>query len=219
MTKAHEVLDNQAPDKQAIDLKDVYSTPKGRGLSDEEDRQARLGALIDHLADKPELEDLAGLLIALREEIDGDPQGIQQAYDEMGHVLNLIFRRSEAYRLAFALYAGRYQTVGGAPALEEMLKLIVKQNAPAMIEDDEERAAIEREGDTEREEDASAEFARLCRELTGPLRRVMEHPQMDDDAARTITDGFIELYNMAQPGKSHADAAVDVLTMMADAGE
>jgi hypothetical protein len=104
-----------APDKQAIDLKDVYSTPKGRGLSDDEDRQARLGTLIDHLAGKPELEDLAGFLIALREEIDSDEYGTDRVFAELGEVLELIFRRSEGYRLSFGLYAGRYQTIGGAP--------------------------------------------------------------------------------------------------------
>ena len=71
----------------------------------------------------------------------------------------------------------------------------------------------------QRTETNAEEFGQLLSELLVPLRKVLEHPCMDDEAADTIADAFMDLLNNFNGvGFSHAELTEvvirDVMTII-----
>ncbi len=57
--------------------------------------------------------DLADILVKLREMIGEGPDKAKKAGDEVGRLLELVFRQSRSYRQAFRIYANRNVLIGG----------------------------------------------------------------------------------------------------------
>ena len=83
-------------------------------------------------------EALADLLIVLRRGMTKEGAGPQVVQAELDRFIELMFRESEAYRLALKLYAGRYEVIAGKPAEEILREAIEKHMAErAASEEDE----------------------------------------------------------------------------------
>lgn len=81
---------------------------------------------------------LADLFIVLRSGFTKDGGGPLAVQAELDRFIELMFQRSEAYRLALALYAGRYEVIAGKPAEEILREAIEKYmpERPPLINDD-----------------------------------------------------------------------------------
>ena len=58
---------------------------------------------------------------------------------ELDRFIELLFRGSEAYRLALKLYAGRYEVIACKPA-EEILREAIEKHMPERLASDEDEA-------------------------------------------------------------------------------
>ena len=103
---------------------------------DDDSRLVRLEGLSDESR-----EALADLLIVLRRGMRKEGCGWQVVEAELDRFIELLFRESEAYRLALKLYAGRYEVIGGRNAAD-ILREVIEKHLP---DSDEQRAT---DGDT-----------------------------------------------------------------------
>jgi hypothetical protein len=67
---------------------------------------------------------LANILVELREMIREGPEEAMKASDEIGRILELVFRYSRSYRQAFRLYACRFDIIGGGDPDEHISQLV-----------------------------------------------------------------------------------------------
>jgi hypothetical protein len=67
---------------------------------------------------------LADLFIVLSRGMTKEGAGPQVVQAELDRFIELLFRDSEAYRLALKLYAGRYEVIGARDAAEIMRQVI-----------------------------------------------------------------------------------------------
>ncbi len=74
-------------------------------------------------------EALADLFIVLRRGMRKEGCGWQVVEAELNRFIELLFRESEAYRLALKLYAGRYEVIGGRNAAD-ILRDVVEKYLP-----------------------------------------------------------------------------------------
>jgi len=81
---------------------------------------------------------LADLFIVLRRGMTKEGAGPLVVQAELDRFIELLFRETEAYRLALKLYAGRYEVIAGTPA-EEILREAIEKHMPerAPLADDE----------------------------------------------------------------------------------
>jgi hypothetical protein len=75
------------------------------------------------------LEWLADLFIVLRRGFTKEGCGPLVVQAELDRFIELIFQRTEAYRLALKLYAGRYEVIAGTPA-EDILREAIEKHMP-----------------------------------------------------------------------------------------
>src|SRR5205085_9702454 len=103
---------------------------------DDESRMVR----IDEVPEEAR-EWLADLFIVLRRGFTKEGCGPLVVQTELDRFIELIFQRTEAYRLALKLYAGRYEVIAGKEAAD-ILREAIEKHMPerAAIEDDEEQA-------------------------------------------------------------------------------
>src|SRR5215470_16087661 len=101
---------------------------------DDESRLIRLEGVPDEAR-----EWLADLFIILRRGMTKEGCGPLVVQAELDRFIELLFRESEAYRLALKLYAGRYEVIAGKPAEEILLEAIEKHmpDRPTVPEEDE----------------------------------------------------------------------------------
>jgi hypothetical protein len=78
---------------------------------------------------------LADLFIVLSRGFTKEGAGPQVVKAELDRFIELLFRDSEAYRLALKLYAGRYEVIAARDAAEILREVIAKH----MHEEDEQR--------------------------------------------------------------------------------
>jgi hypothetical protein len=83
---------------------------------------------------------LADLFIVLRRGMTKEGAGSQVVQAELDRFIELLFRDSEAYRLALKLYAGRYEVIGARDAAD-ILREVIEKYMP----DSEQQAANEDE--------------------------------------------------------------------------
>lgn len=95
---------------------------------DDESRLVRLEGIPEEAR-----EWLADLFIVLRRGFTKEGCGPQVVQAELDRFIELLFRESEAYRLALHLYAGRYEVIACKDAAEILRQVI----AEYMPEDDE----------------------------------------------------------------------------------
>ena len=88
---------------------------------DDESRRVRLEGI-----SAESREALADLFIVLRRGMRKEGCGWQVVEAELDRFIELLFRESEAYRLALRLYAGRYEVIGGRNAAEILRNVIEK---------------------------------------------------------------------------------------------
>jgi hypothetical protein len=88
---------------------------------DDESRMIR----IDEVPEEAR-EWLADLFIVLRRGFTKEGCGPQVVQAELDRFIELLFRESEAYRLALKLYAGRYEIIGARSAAEILQEAIEK---------------------------------------------------------------------------------------------
>jgi hypothetical protein len=88
---------------------------------DDESRMVR----IDEVPEEAR-EWLADLFIVLRRGFTKEGCGPQVVQAELDRFIELLFRQSEAYRLALKLYAGRYEIIGTRSAAEILREAIEK---------------------------------------------------------------------------------------------
>ncbi len=81
-------------------------------------------------------EDLADLFIVLRRGFTKEGCGPQVVQAELDRFIELLFRDSEAYRLALQLYAGRYEVIACKDSAE-ILRDIIEKHMPNSAADDE----------------------------------------------------------------------------------
>src|SRR5437868_15296497 len=74
-------------------------------------------------------------------------RGPQVVQAELDRFIELLFRDSEAYRLALKLYAGRYEVIAGKPA-EDILREAIEKHMP-----DSDRQTASEDDETEEEPD------------------------------------------------------------------
>jgi hypothetical protein len=67
---------------------------------------------------------LANILVELREMIREGPEEAMKASDEIGRILELVFRHSRSYRQALRLYANRFDIIGGGDPDEHISQLV-----------------------------------------------------------------------------------------------
>ena len=72
---------------------------------------------------------LADLFIVLRRGMTKEGAGPQVVQAELDCFIELLFRDSEAYRLALKIYAGRYEVIAGKPA-EDILREAIEKHMP-----------------------------------------------------------------------------------------
>jgi len=84
---------------------------------------------------------LADLFIVLRRGMTKEGAGPLVVQAELDRFIELLFRETEAYRLALKLYAGRYEVIAGKPA-EEILREAIEKHMP-------DRLAVSEEDETE----------------------------------------------------------------------
>jgi len=84
-----------------------------------------------HLEGIPEgaREALADLLILLRRGMTKDGCGPLVVQAELGRFIELHFQRSEAYRLALKLYAGRYEVIA-CKDIADIMREAIEQHMP-----------------------------------------------------------------------------------------
>jgi hypothetical protein len=68
--------------------------------------------------------DLADILVKLREMIGEGPEEATKASEEIGRLLELVFRHSRSYKQALGLYANRFDIVGGGDPDEHVSQLV-----------------------------------------------------------------------------------------------
>jgi hypothetical protein len=71
-------------------------------------------------------ESLADLFIVLRRGFTKEGCGPQVVQAELDRFIELLFRDSEAYRLALKLYTGQYEVIGGRDAADILREVIDK---------------------------------------------------------------------------------------------
>lgn len=126
----------QAPQepKRSDVLKRAFVLPVGTGYRSADDRDIATGDLFERLEESGALDDFAAELIALREQFclddESDMDFGERVFNELGFLLERAFQRSEAYRLAFAVFAGRLHLSGGQ-RLEDLLTAAL-QSAPTL---------------------------------------------------------------------------------------
>ena len=91
---------------------------------DDESRLTRLEGL-----SAESREALADLLIVLRRGMRKEGCGWQVVEAELDRFIELLFKESEAYRLALRLYAGRYEVIGGRNAAD-ILREVIEKHVP-----------------------------------------------------------------------------------------
>ncbi len=101
---------------------------------DDESRLVRLEGLSEESR-----EALADLFIVLRRGMRKEGCGWQVVEAELDRFIELLFRGSEAYRLALKLYAGRYEVMGGRNTPDIMRDVIEKY----MADSNEQRATVD----------------------------------------------------------------------------
>ena len=72
---------------------------------------------------------LADLFIVLRRGITKEGAGPQVVKAELDRFIELLFRDSEAYRLALKLYAGRYEVIAARDAAD-ILREVIEKHMP-----------------------------------------------------------------------------------------
>jgi hypothetical protein len=65
----------------------------------------------------------------LRRRITKNGTAAQVVQAELDRFIELLFRESEAYRLALKLYAGRYEVIAGRAAAE-ILRQVIEEHMP-----------------------------------------------------------------------------------------
>ena len=101
------------------------------------DDESRLGRLESIPAEAR--EDLADLFIVLRRGFTKEGCGPLVVQAELDRFIELLFRDSEAYRLALKLYRGRYEVIGARDAADILREVIAEH----MREEDEQTPSEE----------------------------------------------------------------------------
>ena len=91
---------------------------------DDESRLARIEGIPEEAR-----EWLADLFIVLRRRFTKEGCGPQVVQAELDRFIELLFRDSEAYRLALQLYAGRYEVITCKDAAE-ILRQVIAEHMP-----------------------------------------------------------------------------------------
>ena len=107
------------------------------------DDESRLGRLESIPAEAR--EDLADLFIVLRRGFTKEGCGPQVVQAELDRFIELLFRESEAYRLALKLYAGRYEVIACRDAAD-ILREAIEKHMP-------DRSAVSEENETKKQAD------------------------------------------------------------------
>jgi len=109
---------------------------------DDESRMIR----IDEVPEEAR-EWLADLFIVLRRGFTKEGCGPLVVQAELDRFIELLFRGSEAYRLALKLYAGRYEIIGARSAAEILSEAIEKYLPDSGWQTASEKDQIEEEGE------------------------------------------------------------------------
>ena len=79
---------------------------------DEADAQQSVDSIVKGITGQG-LNLLADILVELRELTSAGPEESKKANKVIGHILELVFRRSKTYQQAFRLYTNRFDIIGG----------------------------------------------------------------------------------------------------------
>ncbi|HJQ68254.1 MAG TPA: hypothetical protein VKA70_04750 [Blastocatellia bacterium] len=104
---------------------------------DDESRLARLEGITEDAR-----EWLADLFIVLRRGFTKEGCGPQVVQAELDRFIELLFRDSEAYRLALHLYTGRYEVIAckaAAEILREAIEKHMTDNDPQTVYEDDQK--------------------------------------------------------------------------------
>ncbi len=105
----------------ALNLDDIKAADKNQDATDEDafviyqdeaETQRALNLILKGITDEG-LYDLASILVKLRKLIGEGPEEAKKAGDEVGRILELVFRHSRSYKQALRIYANRFDLIGG----------------------------------------------------------------------------------------------------------
>jgi len=81
-------------------------------FQDEAETQRAINLILKGITEDG-LENLATILVNLREMTGEGPEEAKKASDEIGRILELVFRHSRSYKQAFRIYTNRHNLIGG----------------------------------------------------------------------------------------------------------
>ena len=81
-------------------------------FQDEAETQQAINLILKRITEDG-LEVLATILVNLREMTGEGPEEAKKASDEIGRILELVFRHSRSYKQAFRIYTNRHNLIGG----------------------------------------------------------------------------------------------------------
>ena len=81
-------------------------------FQDEAETQRAINLILKGITEDG-LENLATILVNLREMTGEGPEEAKKASDEIGRILELVFRHSRSYKQALRIYTNRHNLIGG----------------------------------------------------------------------------------------------------------
>lgn len=179
---------------------------------DDEERRAILHSIFAADSENRRIENLADLLVTLREEM-AEPAAAHKVAVEIDNLIELLFLRSEAYALALELYGGRYEIKGGGTPAEILRGVIAekidKQGQTAGADGEDEarpvsqpvRAKPQPEPEASKPTPHASDLRRdNVMRLGEHLAAILENPETPVKLHDDIADMLNDLTNESSPG-------------------
>ena len=129
---------------QALNIDGLETAYKDEGeddafviFQDEAETQRAINLILKGITEHG-LEDLATILVNLREMTGEGPEEAKKASDEIGRILELVFRHSRSYKQALRIYTNRHNLIGGGNPddyINELADRLLKDEKVTVIEE------------------------------------------------------------------------------------
>jgi hypothetical protein len=106
-------------------------------FQDEAETQRAINLILKRITEDG-LENLATILVNLREMTGEGPEEAKKASDEIGRILELVFRHSRSYKQALRIYTNRHNLIGGGSPddyINELADRLLKGEAMTAFEE------------------------------------------------------------------------------------
>jgi hypothetical protein len=106
---------------------DAEQAEEGKAVVASQDKADSTEQSIDLIAEgitEQGLYALADILVELRSLTSEGPEEVMKANDELGRIIEFVFRHSRSYRQALRLYANRFDIIGGGDPDDHISQLV-----------------------------------------------------------------------------------------------